>query len=164
MDKALALEIRELKPGFGAELLGVDLSSANSEIRAQVVRAFDLHGALLVRDQNMSPDALISFLQCFGELEDHVVKQHTLPGYPKIFILSNRTDADGNPIGAHNDGIGRHTDYSFKEKPVKCTTLYALEVPPRGQRYFACGFMRGLFGVTGGAKKRVGRFDSSPQL
>ena len=40
--------------------------------------------------------------------------------------------ADGVPIGAHNDGVGWHTDYSYKAEPVMCTMLYAVEVPPEG--------------------------------
>ena len=36
------------------------------------------------------------------------------------------------PIGAHNDGVGWHTDYSYKAEPVMCTMLYAVEVPPEG--------------------------------
>jgi taurine dioxygenase len=127
-----AVTLRELKPGFGAEVLDVDLAGADPETLSEIVRAFELHGVLLVRDQKMRPDDLMRFLGQFGELEDHTLKQYTLPGYPKIYILSNRTDASGRPIGAHNDGIGWHTDYSYMEEPVKCTMLYAVEVPPEG--------------------------------
>lgn len=132
MIKVTEVQTRELKPGFGAEILDADLANADAETLDKVVQAFELHGALLVRDQTLQPDDLIAFLKRFGELEGHVIKEHTLTGYPKIFILSNRKDATGKPIGAHNDGIGWHTDYSFKEKPVKCTMLYAVEVPPEG--------------------------------
>ena len=71
------------------------------------------------------------FISAFGEAEGHTLQQFTLPGYPKIYILSNR-EVDGVPIGAHNDGVGWHTDYSYKPEPVMCTMLYAVEVPPEG--------------------------------
>lgn len=132
MTTAPGLKIRELKAGFGAEVLGIDLASADSQSIQEVARTFELHGVLLVRDQKMGPDDLMRFLGHFGELEDHTLKQYTLPGYPKIYILSNRKNAEGQPIGAHNDGVGWHTDYSYMEKPVKCTMLYAVEVPPEG--------------------------------
>ncbi|MGQ0429537.1 MAG: TauD/TfdA dioxygenase family protein, partial [Gammaproteobacteria bacterium] len=132
MNQASSFRTRELKPGFGADVQGVNLATADSATIREVVRVFDLHGVLLVRDQIMKPDDLMRFLGHFGELEDHTLKQYTLPGYPKIFILSNRTDAQGRPIGAHNDGIGWHTDYSYMQEPVKCTMLYAVEVPPEG--------------------------------
>ena len=132
MDQAVNFRVRELKPGFGAEVRGVDLATADSSTIRDVVNVFDRHGVLLVRDQAMTPDDLMRFLGHFGEIEDHTLKQYTLPGYPKIFILSNRTDAQGRPIGAHNDGLGWHTDYSYMAEPVKCTMLYAVEVPPEG--------------------------------
>jgi taurine dioxygenase len=123
--------IRELKPGFGAEVLGVDLPRATSEQRSLIVDAFQHHGALLLRDQTLSPDDLLDLIRLFGEPEGHTLQQFTLPGYPNIYILSNKV-VDGRPIGAHNDGVGWHTDYSYKAEPVMSTMLYAVEVPPEG--------------------------------
>jgi taurine dioxygenase len=128
---ASALAIRELKPGFGAEILDVDLSASGDAVLDQVVETFNLHGAILLRDQTLSPDDLVRFIARFGPPEGHTMKQFTLPGYPNIFILSNKV-VDGKPIGAHNDGVGWHTDYSYKENPVMCTMLYAVEVPAEG--------------------------------
>jgi taurine dioxygenase len=126
-----ALDLKELKPGFGARISGLDLARASDRDRADVVAAFQRHGAILVRDQKLGPDDLMTFIAAFGEPEGHTLSQFTLPGYPKIYILSNRT-VDGRPIGAHNDGVGWHTDYSYKARPVMCTMLYAVEVPPEG--------------------------------
>jgi len=123
--------IRELKPGFGAEVLGVDFPRATPEQRRLLVDAFQHHGALLLRDQTMSPDDLLDLIRLFGEPEGHTLQQFTLPGYPNIYILSNKV-IDGRPIGAHNDGVGWHTDYSYKAEPVMSTMLYAVEVPPEG--------------------------------
>jgi taurine dioxygenase len=131
MQTDLAVPYRPLKPGFGAEILDVDLARAGPETLAGVVGAFHRHGAILVRDQSLSPDDLIRFVRAFGEPEGHTLKEYTLPGYPEIYILSNRR-MDGRPIGAHNDGIGWHTDYSYKARPVMATMLYAVEVPPEG--------------------------------
>lgn len=123
--------IRELKPGFGAELLNVDLHGADDQQLDEVVATFQRHGAVLVRDQKLTPDDLIDVISHFGEPEGHTLQQFTLPGYPNIYILSNKI-VDGRPIGAHNDGVGWHTDYSYKAEPVMCTMLYAVEVPPEG--------------------------------
>jgi taurine dioxygenase len=123
--------VRDLKPGFGAEMLDLDIAAAKPAERAAVVDAFHRHGAILARGQSMGPEDLMTFITAFGEPEGHTLGEFTLPGYPKIYILSNRT-RDGVPIGAHNDGVGWHTDYSYKAKPVMCTMLYAVEVPPEG--------------------------------
>jgi len=124
-------KISELKPGFGARIEGVDIATADDATLKTVVDAFHKHGAILLRDQSLQPDALMRFISAFGEPEDHTLVENTLPGYPKIYVLSNKI-VDGKPIGAHNDGIGWHTDYSYRAEPVMSTMLYAVEVPPEG--------------------------------
>ncbi|MDB5985164.1 MAG: taurine dioxygenase [Nevskia sp.] len=131
MEASVELKTRELKPGFGAQILDVDLATADEATRAAVVDTFHRFGAIVLRGQTLKPDELVAFVAEFGEPEDHTQQQYTLPGYPKIFILSNKR-VDGKPIGAHNDGVGWHTDYSYKEEPVMCTMLYAVEVPGEG--------------------------------
>lgn len=125
------MQIRELKPGFGAEVSGVDVASADPATQQKLVETFQRHGALLVRGQSMNPDDLMRFISAFGEPEGHTQTQFTLPGYPEIYLLSNRVE-NGRPIGAHFDGIGWHTDYSYKEHPVMNTMLYSIEVPAEG--------------------------------
>lgn len=122
---------RPLKDDFGAEVIGVDVPKASDETLNNLVKTFHRHGALLIRGQNMAPDDLMRLVSAFGEPEGHTHAQFTLPNYPKIYILSNKME-DGRSIGAHNDGIGWHTDYSYKENPVMNTLLYAVETPPEG--------------------------------
>ena len=128
---AIALRTRPLGPGFGAEIVDVDVRTADDATLDAVVDTFHRHGAILLRGQTLDPGELTAFVARFGEPEDHTQKRFTLPGHPKVFVLSNRT-VDGEPIGAHNDGVGWHTDYSYKAEPVMCTMLYAVEVPPEG--------------------------------
>ena len=131
MNTMLDIRTRPLKAGFGAEILGVDLRDADQNALAKVVAAFHKHGAILLRDQVMTPASLTAFIAEFGEPEDHTLKEYTVPGEPKVYRLSNRI-VDGKPIGAHNDGVGWHTDYSYKSEPVMATMLYAVEVPAEG--------------------------------
>ena len=131
MTVAAALATQDLKAGFGAQILDIDLPTADDAALDGVVDAFHHHGAILIRDQAMTPDDLMAFIGRFGDPEDHTQTRFTLPGYPKIFILSNRV-VDGKPIGAHNDGVGWHTDYSYKPEPVMCTMLYCVEAPAEG--------------------------------
>lgn len=125
------IQTRPLMADFGVEILDVNLTTADADTRAEVIRLFHENGAIVLRDQDMAPDDLMSFVSLFGEPEDHTQTQFTIPGFPKIFRLSNKTEG-GKPIGAHNDGVGWHTDYSYKAEPVMCTMLYAVEVPPEG--------------------------------
>lgn len=131
MSTIVETRIRPLKPGFGAEILDVDLAHADEATMKGVVDTFHKHGAILLRGQKMSPGQLTDFVAQFGEPEDHTLQEFTVPGFPKVYTLSNRI-VDGKPIGAHNDGVGWHTDYSYKPEPVMATMLYAVEVPPEG--------------------------------
>ncbi|HEY1751686.1 MAG TPA: TauD/TfdA family dioxygenase [Caulobacteraceae bacterium] len=131
MDTALDVRTRPLRAGFGAEILGVDLQHADDAALDAVVRTFHRHGAIVLRGQTMSPGDLTAFVARFGEPEDHTLREYTVPGFPKVYRLSNRV-VGGKPIGAHNDGIGWHTDYSYKAEPVMATMLYAVEVPAEG--------------------------------
>lgn len=131
MSTASSLSVRELKPGFGAEIIDVDLAGATPETLAGVVDCFHLHGAIVLRGQSMDPAELVHFASQFGQPEGHTIKEFTLPEFPEIYVLSNRV-VNGKPIGSHNDGVGWHTDYSYKQEPVMCTMLYAVEVPAEG--------------------------------
>jgi len=131
MNTLETLSIRKLKDNYGAEVTGVDLSAGDPETLQEVVNVFNLHGAVLLRGQSLTPEQLVKFARAFGEPEGHTIKEHTMPGFPEIYMLSNRV-VDGKPIGSHNDGVGWHTDYSYKERPVMCTMLYAVEVPAEG--------------------------------
>jgi len=128
MGTTTRLKTRDLIPNFGAEILGVDLSTADEQTRAEVVRTFHRRGAIVLRGQKLEPPDLMAFARLFGEPEDHTQVQFTLPGFPKIFIISNKK-VNGRQIGTNFDGIGWHTDYSYKSEPVMCTMLYAVEVP-----------------------------------
>lgn len=124
-------ELRHLKGDFGVEVMNVDAATASDETLEELVDLFDRFGVLLLRNQKMEPENLKRYLRTFGELEGHTLQQFTLQGHPEIYILSN-IEENGKPIGAHNDGVGWHTDYSYMESPVKCTMLYAVQVPDEG--------------------------------
>jgi len=129
------IRTRPLMEGFGAEILGVDLKAAlsarDSETLKGVVETFHSHGAIMLRGQDLSPGELTDFVAHFGEPEDHTLKEFTFQDFPKVYRLSNKL-VDGKPIGAHNDGVGWHTDYSYKPEPVMATLLFAVDVPAEG--------------------------------
>jgi taurine dioxygenase len=120
---------------FGAEILDVDLKAAlkagDDETLDAVVDTFHRHGAIMLRGQDLSPGELTDFIARFGDPEDHTLKEFTFANFPKVYRLSNKL-VDGKPIGAHNDGVGWHTDYSYKAEPVMATMLFAVDVPAEG--------------------------------
>lgn len=126
-----ALRTRPLMPGFGVEILDVDVAQADAAMRAEIVALFRHHGAVLMRQQRLEPHAQVEFTNCFGPCEDNDRVEYVLPECPKIYVISNKI-VNGRAIGEYDAGIGWHTDLSNWPRPALCTMLHALEVPPEG--------------------------------
>jgi taurine dioxygenase len=131
MGASATLDIRPLSDGFGVEIYGVDLASCGPEVHREVVDVFHRHGIMVVRDQNLTPEAQMEFSRAFGTPETNARLEYTYPGIPEIYVISNKV-VDGRKIGDVDAGQGWHTDSSFLAEPVMCTMLYAMEVPPEG--------------------------------
>ncbi|WP_404710037.1 TauD/TfdA dioxygenase family protein [Sphingomonas sp. MMS24-J13] len=125
------MEVSEIKGGFGSEVTGIDVATATDAELAELAALYRKGSVMVVRGQTLEPDQLVRFGKALGALEDHTREQFTLPGYPTIYILSNK-EVDGKRIGVHRDGMGWHTDGSYLRKPLDTTVLYALETPPEG--------------------------------
>lgn len=124
------LSVRKLGRHLGAEIAGVDLShSLDERVFAQVADAFFAHQVVVFRDQRLAPAQQIAFSRRFGELEQHVRKEHRLDGYPEILVVSNVLDERGRAIGVQDAGRFWHSDLSYKRMPSLLSALHALEVP-----------------------------------
>jgi taurine dioxygenase len=126
-----ACRTKPLKDGFGVEILNVDIAEADSKTLSDVVATFNHHGAIVLRDQKLTPKAQLEFTRLFGIPEENARKEFCDPDYPPVYILSNKV-VDGRPIGDADAGYGWHTDNSYSKRPALCTSLYAIEVPPEG--------------------------------
>jgi len=124
-----SLRVRELGAGFGAEVLGVDLSSdLDDETFRAIERLYDECGVLLFRDQHLSDEQFVRFSRRFGELEIHAMREFVKPDHPEIFILSNIVE-NGKPVGNKDAGGTWHTDLSYMKAPSRGSILYAIEIP-----------------------------------
>lgn len=125
------MQITEIKSGFGCEVSGIDVATASDAALAELAALYRRGSVMVVRGQTLDADQLVRFGRALGHLEDHTREQFTLPGYPTVYILSNK-EVDGKRIGVHRDGMGWHTDGSYLRMPLDSTVLYALETPPEG--------------------------------
>ena len=132
----MPLTIRPVTPAVGAEISGVNLSRLSDADFAQIEHAWNRHGALLFRDQQISDDDLLAFSRRFGDLDPPPVQEHgrqSPEGYPDVYVVSNVLDDKGAPIGALGAGEAVwHTDMSYLPTPPDASMLYSLEVPPSG--------------------------------
>lgn len=126
------ISIRKTGKHLGAEILGVDLSrDLDDDAFARISKAFFEHQVVVFRDQTLTPAQQIAFTRRFGELEQHVRKEHRLDGHPEILLVSNVLDERGAAIGVQDAGRFWHSDLSYKEVPSLMSALYALEVPTK---------------------------------
>jgi taurine dioxygenase len=125
------VETKPLKADYGIEVSGVDLRSASPATLNQILRFLNDHGALVVRDQSLSPQELVEFTHLFGKPAYNPRKEFTVPGCPDVFIISNKV-VDGKPVGDADAGTGWHFDMPYERLPGYCTLLHAIEVPEEG--------------------------------
>ncbi len=124
------ISVRKTGEHLGAEILGVDLSrDLDDGAFAGISQAFFEHQVVVFRDQKLTPARQIAFTRRFGELEQHVRREHRLDGYPEILRVSNVLDERGAAIGVQDAGRFWHSDLSYKQVPSLMSALYALEVP-----------------------------------
>lgn len=126
------ISINKTGKHLGADITGVDLSQdLDDSTFAAISDAFFRNQVVCFREQRLTPAQQVAFTRRFGELEQHVRKEHRLDGYPEILIVSNLLDAQGRAVGVQDAGRFWHSDLSYKAAPSLLSALYALEVPVR---------------------------------
>ena len=139
----MALSIRELHPGFAAEVSGIDLACplGPSEI-AELRAAIDDRAVLVFHDQNLTDEQQIAFTRHFGDLENsaggHIAKPEQSRLDPRMIDVSN-LDRDGAPL-ARDDrrrlfNLGNrlwHSDSSYRAVPAKYSLLSGRRIARRG--------------------------------
>jgi taurine dioxygenase len=127
----MSIEVHHSGAALGHEIRGVDIAAGVSDTDfAQIEKAFDESGVVVIRGQQLTPEQQIAFSRRFGELEAYPVGQFILPGHPEILVVSNILE-DGKPIGMVDAGRAWHSDMAFTPEPPRCSLLYSLEVPQR---------------------------------
>ena len=126
------MTIARASRALGATVSGIDLSQDFSDAEIAALRdAFNTHGLLLFRGQDVSPEDHVRFSRRFGELEHHVLNDALLDGLPEIYILSN-LKKNGKRVGRAGAGHYWHSDLSYMEAPSLGSLLRAIEVPEVG--------------------------------
>jgi alpha-ketoglutarate-dependent 2,4-dichlorophenoxyacetate dioxygenase len=136
---------------FGAEIIGIDLSSTlNNDVFEKISSVFYKYSVLLFRDQHLSKEKHVEFTRRFGSLisiTDAVPLAISNPNsVDHWFIRFSNVDENGSirpsdseqMINTFNANALWHSDGSFKKNPDKASVLYAEEVPPeQGETEFA---------------------------
>lgn len=117
------MEIRPLTAGLGAEICGADITRP-SDFKA-IYEAFIRYSVVVIRDQQVAPEAHIAFARQFGPIN---INRFFKPadGYPEIATVSKEPD--------QKEAVGEswHTDHSYDDVPAMGSLLHAIEVPDVG--------------------------------
>jgi taurine dioxygenase len=140
----MAIRIRNLNAALGAEVGGIDLSTAIPPTDIDAIEAAWRERLVVVfHDQSLSDPQLIAFSRNFGELDPPGPNPYGEPfnkEHPELNVISNVVE-NGKPMGNLGDGEAVwHADMTYVEVPPKAAMLHALEVPPPeagGNTYFA---------------------------
>ncbi len=126
----MSLEIIPTGAALGAEIRGVDLSRALDDATfIEIERAYNEHGVIFFRGQQIAPPQQVAFTRRFGEIEFNIFGERwSVPGSPEIVVVSNVTEG-GQPIGVRRAGENWHSDMCYAVRPPRGTMLYALEIP-----------------------------------
>lgn len=123
--------VRPLSDHIGCEIDGADLCGPadRKELKAAVEELVHEHHLIAFRDQDLTPEALLSFTHLLGEVDGvNVQSEFMHPDHSEIFVISN-TEREGRPFGTRMVGNHWHTDWAFKVRPASYTLLYGVEVP-----------------------------------
>lgn len=131
------IEIKPIRDGFGADMMGVDLATITDEDFETIYRAWLDYGVLRFRGQSLDKDSLQAFSQRFGPLEEIPVGRLTPEQRAKIdnlyvTAISNIL-VDGRPIGGLGNAEAQwHSDMTYIDTPPPASILLGVVIPPHG--------------------------------
>jgi taurine dioxygenase len=125
------MNVTQLSPHIGAEVTGIDLRRPlDADTRRRLNDAVVANVALVIRDQDFTPEQYLAAVTLFGEPMEQHFTQYALPGCPLVHEVSNRHQDKSGKRVMH--GAGWHTDHTNHLRPPKYTCLYAVALPSSG--------------------------------
>lgn len=118
------IEIKQMTPAIGAEILGVDLANYDQSLIDLVHETLLTHRVVFFRDQHLSDAEHIEFARQFGNLEIHPATPKDQPN-PEILRIAHGPESRG----AENMW---HSDVTWRECPSLGSILRAVELPDVG--------------------------------
>lgn len=125
------MQVTKFSPLIGAEVTGLDLRQPlDAETRGKLNAAVVDNVALVIRDQDFTPEQYLAAVSLFGEPMEQHFTQYALPNCPLVHEVSNRhQDKSGKRV---KHGAGWHTDHTNHVRPPKYTSLFAVSLPSTG--------------------------------
>jgi taurine dioxygenase len=119
------LSVTRLTGAVGAEISGVDLNRISDSQFETLCDTLFRRGVVILRDQDISPEAHIALAERFGEID---VNRFFTPVAAHLMIAEVRIRAEQNTV----IGGTWHSDHSYDPEPAMASILVARELPPYG--------------------------------
>jgi taurine dioxygenase len=139
-----AMIIETLSPKGGVSVSGIDMARLSPEESAQLSAAFEEHGLLVIRGQNLTKQQLLAATEPFGGPYLNPPAENCDPDVPGVSEIRTR-GPNGEIIHRDDDELlgetGWHTDHAYLATLNRGKLLYAVDVPEeRGGTGFIDGF------------------------
>ena len=97
-----------------------------------IIDQFNTHHLLIVKNQTLNEEQLISVAKIFGEPTQALVPTFRLNDYPVITRHTNKKNESKMPTGVMAPEYVFHSDSYFTVNPSKATVFYGLKAPTIG--------------------------------
>ncbi|MEC9367728.1 MAG: TauD/TfdA family dioxygenase [Pseudomonadota bacterium] len=141
-----AITVEPVSGALGAAISGVDLSSVDDSIFAEIHEAFMAHQVLFFHGQSMTPEDYVAFARRFGEPIEYPFAKG-LEGYPEI------TEIIKEPHQTSNFGGMWHSDTTYLQNPPMATMLMCVETPAAGGDTLFASMTKAYDRLSGGMKE-----------
>lgn len=130
------LHTRALCPGFGVEVLDLDLATLSEAQVPALLDALVHHALLLCRRQSLDDAQHAQLARTLGPVNVASRRSCLAPGQPEVMYVSNLHDEDLRLIGGlgktdHSESVW-HSDQSFRARPATLSTLFCVHAPATG--------------------------------
>ena len=120
------IKVRPIAGALGAEVGGVDAAGPLApEVIAEIRHAWLAHLVIFLREQQLTPHALVAFARAFGEPMEYP----QLKGLPECPFVTPVVKLEHERV---NFGGVWHSDTTYLDRPPMASMLYAVETPPYG--------------------------------
>jgi taurine dioxygenase len=155
----MPLTITPLSPRFGAQIEGVDLGVLDDATFDALYAAWLKHHVLVLRNQTISDTQFEAFSARLGTLDpppNQGAGRKSPPGFPNLYVISNKKDGTGEPIGALGDGEASwHTDMSYLQDPPAASMLISRILPAWGGDTWFCSMPGALASLPPALRARI---------
>ena len=155
----MSFTVKPVSPVLGAQIEGLDLAQLDAAAFERLYATWLQHHVLVLRDQTINDTQFEAFSARLGTLDpppNQGAGRKSPPGFPNLYVISNKKDGAGEPLGALGDGEATwHTDMSYLEDPPAASMLISRILPAWGGDTFFCSMPGALASLPAALRARI---------